>query len=241
MIIGDDNRYYCWDDIEERREAMLHAPKLVNVKDYGSRGQGREEERLVCDIARTSLQSAKNAQVLFRIVNWLGQEKGEPLQIVELGTSLGITTAYLAMADSRNQVETYEGSPALIEMAERNWKKLGIENIRAVAGNIDDTLYIYNNRKTAALKEQRKKTVDFGYIDANHTYEATLRYFEALAERANEKTIIVLDDIHYSEDMERAWNEIGNRPDVTSTMDFYDFGLVFFDTHYLKRHYKLRI
>ena len=231
MIISDDNRYYCWDDIEERREAMLHAPKLVRVKDYGSRGKGREEQRLVSDIARTSLQSAKNAQVLFRIVTWLGHEKGEPLHMVELGTSLGITTAYLAKVDSRNTVETYEGSQALIELAERNWKKLGIENVQVVEGNIDDTLYIYN----------RKKPIDFGYIDANHTYEATLRYFEALAQRKHEKTIIALDDIHYNEEMERAWKEIGERSDVTSTMDFYGFGLVFFDTHYLKRHYRLRI
>ncbi|MBO4665788.1 MAG: class I SAM-dependent methyltransferase [Paludibacteraceae bacterium] len=119
----------------------------------------------------------------------------------------------------------------MIEMAEKNWQKLGVTNVKVVEGNIDDTLYIYN----------RKKPIDFGYIDANHTYEATLRYFEALAQRKHEKTIIALDDIHYNEEMERAWKEIGERSDVTSTMDFYGFGLVFFDTHYLKRHYRLRI
>lgn len=242
MIIRDDNRYYCWSDIEERRYAMLRAPKLVNVRDYGSRGKGGEEKRLVSDIAKTSLQSAKNAQILFRIVHWLGQEKKGPLRIVELGTSLGITTAYLAMADKRNSVVTYEGSHELVEMAELNWKKLGIENVTVVEGNIDDTLYIYNNKtKSTSLKEQGAETVDFAYIDANHTYDATLRYYEALSAQANEKTIIVLDDIHYNKEMAAAWQRLGCDSKVTTTMDFYDFGLIFFDPHYLKKHYKLRI
>ena len=229
-IISDDNRYYCWSAIEESRACMLRAPKPIHVRDYGSRGNGGEERRMVCNIAKTSLQSAKNAQIFFRIVNWLSHEKDAPLKIVELGTNLGITTAYLAMADSRNEVVTFEGSEALLEMAALNWKKLGISNIQVVEGNIDETLYTY-----------AREGVDFVYIDANHRYEATLRYFAYFAQLAHEKTIIVLDDIHYSCEMEAAWKEIGKRADVTTTMDFYDFGLVFFDTHYLKRHYKLRI
>ena len=239
MIIGDDNRYYCWSDIEERRYAMLHAPKVVNVQDFGSRGKGATEQRLVSDIAKTSLQSPKNAQILFRIVQWLGQEKGAPLRIVELGTSLGISTAYLAMADKHNEVVTFEGSRALIDMAQLNWKKLGIENVEVVEGNIDDTLYIYY--KSRKSRVDSRESIDFCYIDANHTYEATMRYFETLAQYAGEKTIIAIDDIHYNREMEKAWKQIGALPNVTTTMDFYDFGLVFFDTHYLKKHYKLRI
>ena len=231
-IISDDNRYYCWEDIEERRAAMLHAPKPIQVLDYGSRGQGGVEERLVCDIARTSPESPKNAQIFFRIVNWLSHEKNEPLEIVELGTNLGLTTAYLAKADSRNHVTTFEGSDALVEMAQLNWRKLGIENIDVVSGNIDDTLYIYSNPQSS---------IDVVFMDANHRYEPTLRYFDELVRHVTEKTVIIIDDIHYSREMERAWNAVGQRADVTTTMDFYDFGLVFFDSHYLKKHYKLRI
>lgn len=230
-IISDDNHYYCWAAIEERRVAMLHAPKLVNVRDYGSRGQGKEEERLVSDIAKTSLESAKNAQIFFRIVNWLGHEKGEPLQIMELGTNLGVTTAYLAMADSRNKVVTFEGSETLVELAELNWRKLGLTNIEAVTGNIDDTLYIYN----------RTQTLDVVYVDANHRLEPTMRYFEEIVKHVGEKSIVIVDDIHHSREMEEAWKRLGCDSKVTTTMDFFDFGLVFFDPHYLKKHYKLRI
>ena len=79
------------------------------------------------------------------------------------------------------------------------------------------------------------------YVDANHTYEATMRYADFLLNRLTEKGILVLDDIHYSEQMERAWSELKADPRVTTSMDLYHVGLLFVDTHYLKRHYRIRI
>ncbi len=230
MIIADDNRYYCWDAIEERRQAMLRAPKRIEVTDYGSKGQGATYSCLVSDVAKTSLESAHNAQIFFRIVNWLTHEAQRPLTIIELGTNLGVTTAYLASASGSNHIKTFEGSRALIEMAQLNWKKLGLNNIEAVEGNIDET-----------LSKQVSETFDVAYIDANHLYEPTCRYVEHLARLAHEKSLIIVDDIHHSKEMENAWLWIQNRRDVRTTMDFFDFGLVFFDTHYLKKHYRLRI
>ncbi len=231
FIVADDNRYYSWREIEQRREAMLRAPKLIDIADFGT---GQSRQTLVSEVAKTSLTPRQDAQILYRIVNWLSHEAGRPLNIVELGTNLGITTAYLAMPDSRNTVTTYEGSHALVEMAQLNWNKLNIKNIRVVEGNIDETL----NRPTT--NDQRPTTIDIAYIDANHTYDATLRYFETLQSRSHEKTIIVLDDIHHSPEMERAWKAIQQNKEVTSTMDFFDFGLVFFDPHYLRKNYRLR-
>ena len=230
-MLGDDgHRYYCWSDIENRREAMLRAPKLVNVQDFGSGGDGKTYPRLVSDIARTSLLPPKYAQFFFRIIAYLSHEAGEPLNIVELGTNLGLTSAYLQLAERKNKVMTFEGARELIQMAQLNWRKLGIDTISVVEGNIDDT-----------LRANLPARLDFGYMDANHRLEPTLRYFETLAERAHEKTIIAIDDIHHSPEMEQAWLAIQQRADVTTTMDFYHFGLVFFDLHYLKRHYRLRL
>lgn len=230
MIISDDNSYYCWSAIEERRQAMLHAPKWIEVTDYGSRGQGATYSCLVSDVAKGSLESPRNAQIFFRIVNWLTHEAGRPLEIIELGTNLGITSAYLAAASATNRLTTYEGSPALVEMAQLNWKKLKLNNIDVVTGNIGDTLYTY-----------ARAHFDVAYIDANHRYEPTCRYVDFLAKRVHEKSMIIIDDIHHSKEMEQAWKWIQARKDVTSTMDFFDFGIVFFDTHYLKRHYRLRL
>ena len=235
MVMYDTHHYYVWRDIEKRREAMLRAPKMIDYVDYGTGGKGNTHtRRLVSDIAKTSLEPKAYGQLLFRLVNWLGHQAREDgqkgLHIIELGTSLGITTAYLASADSSDRVTTFEGCPAVAEMARFNWAKLGLKNIECVVGNIDDTLQTH-------LTEQ----VDVAFIDANHTKEATLRYFNILLQHTGKKSVIIIDDIHYSREMGQAWKEICNHANVTCTMDLQKMGIVFLDPDYLHKHYKLRL
>lgn len=231
MLLYDQNAYYCFAPIERRRQSMLHTDKEIEITDFGSgaKEKGAVYPRRIADIARTGLESPRVGQLLFRWIANLGHEAQRPLEIVELGTSLGITTAYLASADSRNRITTFEGSKAIAQVAQRNWDKLDLHNITLVEGDIDDTLYTYTRER-----------VDVAYIDANHTEEATLRYFAYLVQFASEKSIFILDDIHYSPQMQRAWEQICRHPKVTSTMDLFHIGVVFFDPHYLHKNYKLR-
>ena len=251
MVMSDKNTYYVWDEIEEIRQEMLKDTRELEFVDYGSgklKGENGERRR-VCDIARGSLARRKDAQLLARLVGWLGRplltsslrggigdeasKDRKGLTIVELGTSLGVTTAYLAAMDSRNKVVTYEGCPAVAEVARANWEKLGLSNIACVVGEITvDSLQ---------LAVDKLSGIDVAFIDANHTYEATLTYFNALASRVHEKSVVVVDDIYYNEDMEKAWKAICADERVTTTMDLYRMGLVFFDKHYWRKHYKMRI
>ena len=57
----------------------------------------------------------------------------------------------------------------------------------------------------------------------------------------HEKSVMIVDDIHYNEEMERAWREICEDERVTSTMDLYQMGLVFFDKNYWRKNYKIRL
>ena len=247
FVLRDENAYYCFRDIERRREWLLACEDSLDVVDYGSAGspEGLHVQRRVCDIAKNHLESARVGQVLFRIVNFLHEEEKRPLNILELGTSLGITTAYLASPDSRNKVVTMEGSEAVLRVAQGVWKMLKLENIEWIQGNIDDTLYnIYSVQSSdvrVQSSEAKGERIDLAFVDANHTYEATMRYADFLLNRLTEKGILVLDDIYYSEQMERAWSELKADPRVTTSMDLFHVGLLFVDTHYLKRHYKIRI
>ena len=180
----------------------------------------------------------------------MGQEEHRPLHILELGTSLGITTAYMASVSSQNSVLTFEGSEAVLRVAQGVWRALRLENIQWQLGNIDDTLFnIYSAQRQALSRNvQRPKTdsvpqrpIDLAFIDANHTYEATKRYVDWLMPHMTGKGIIVIDDIHYSSDMERAWQELKADERVTTSMDLYHIGLIFVDPHYLKRHYRIKI
>ena len=265
MVMRDKNGYYAWRKIEECRAKMLADKSEVAFVDYGSgakTGGGNAElddKRKVCDIAKGSLARKKYAQMLARLVNWLGRPLltshseavhgtsvvgsparggigngqlavGDGLTIVELGTSLGVTTAYMAAVDSRNKVVTYEGCPAVAEIAKENWKMLGIKNIECRVGEIDV-------EKLDAELEQ----VDVAFVDANHTYASTRAYINILLKKMHAKSVLVVDDIHHSAEMERAWQEICADERVTSTMDLYQMGLVFFDKNYWKRHYVMKL
>lgn len=240
FILRDRNAYYCFADIERRRVFLKACNDELDVVDFGSQGskEGKRVRRKVSEIAKNHLERPEVGQLLFRLVNWIGEHEKRPLEIVELGTSLGVTTAYLASADSRNTVQTYEGSGEVLQVAQGVWRALRLENIRWIEGDIDQTLL---NRDHSLLLYNAPARVDIAYVDANHTYEATKRYADFLLERLNQKGVLAIDDIHYSEEMERAWQELKLDPRVTSTMDLYHLGLIFVDPHYLKRHYKIRI
>jgi len=237
MLMYDDHRYYVWDAIEKRRQLMLKSTEKVHVADFGT-GKKRKKDRKVACIARTSLAKAKNAQLLFRWINFLGSKQKEGLNIVELGTSLGITTAYLAAASNKNRVLTFEGSHAVAEKARENWEALKLDNITCVEGNIDKTLSdtLYNN----ARETPGSNGIDFAFIDANHTKDATLKYWRMLSLYRHQKSIFVVDDIHHSPEMAAAWKEIRAEDYVSSTMDLFDMGVVFFDPDYLHKNYRLR-
>jgi predicted O-methyltransferase YrrM len=232
LVLRDENSYYCFADIERRREMLLHCDDELDVLDFGSQGatQGKHVIRKVCDIAKRHLESARVGQMLFRVVNFIGEHEKRPLEIVELGTSLGITTAYLATANGKNNIMTFEGSGEVLNVAKSVWKALKIENIKWKEGPIDSTLFDYARAKW-----------DVAYVDANHTFDATIRYVDFLLPKMNEKGVVVIDDIHYSREMERAWRVLKNDKRVTTSMDLFHIGLLFVDRHYLKRHYRIFI
>ena len=241
LIMRDENSYYCFADIEQRRELLLACEDELDVVDFGSQGspEGTHITRRVCDIAKNHLESPKVGQLLFRLVLFMQQHEHRSLQIIELGTSLGITTAYLASADSHNNVVTFEGSESVLRIAQGVWRILHLENISWQQGNIDDTLYnIYIGE---SKNENQKSLIDIAYVDANHTYEATMRYAAHLLPMISTNGMLILDDIHYSEEMERAWNELIVDKRVTTSMDLYHVGILFVNPCFLKRHYKIRI
>ena len=61
-----------------------------------------------------------------------------------------------------------------------------------------------------------------------------------LLEKIDENSIIVFDDIYWSDQMEEAWKEIVNNKRVTLSIDLFKMGIVFFHPSIVKEHYKLR-
>ena len=228
-VINHSGPFAADEAVETRRAELLADPTAITVRDFGagSRVAGAGRTRRLRAIARTAAKPPKLAQLLFRLVNHF-----QPRTIVELGTSLGLTTAYLALANSRARVLTFEGCPATAAVARQTFAAVGAKNVEVVEGNLDDTL--------APALAALPAPVDFAFFDGNHRYEPTLRYFEQLNRHRTARSLFVLDDIHWSAEMEQAWAAIRRHPDVTLTIDLFYVGLVFFRPNQPRQHFALR-
>lgn len=227
-VLNDKRFFYAYDRVERLREAVLQNNARVEVQDYGAGSAAMPSRyRRVKDIARWSIKPPKYARLLFRMVSYY-----RPGTIVELGTSLGITTAYLALANTTGQVYTLEGAPAIAAIARQHFAQLGLSNIHLTEGNFDDTL-------RPVLAKAGKP--DFVFIDGNHRREPTLRYFNWLLPYAQPGSIFVFDDIHWSAEMEDAWNIIRLHPAVTCSIDLFFVGIISFSTDFKeKQHFSIR-
>ncbi len=221
-VLYNKNEYYIFQEIDKLRNELLKDKRKVFIKDFGT---GKDRFSTVGGIVRTSVQSPKYSKLLFRIISHTGARK-----ILELGTSAGLTTAYLASVSSTSECITLEGSSEVLKIAGENFKKLNIKNIITIEGDINDTL-------PEALA--KLSAIDFIFVDANHSSGAVLSYLDQCLPYLSANAVIVFDDIHWSDDMEQAWKVIKDHPKVTSTIDLFQMGIVFFNPVLNKKHYKV--
>lgn len=227
-VLNDQRYFYSYHRIEALRQEMLTSAAMIEVEDFGAGSSVlKDKQRKIKDIARLSLKSSKYAKLLFRIANYYRAEN-----ILELGTSLGITTAYLASANKTAKVYTLEGAAAVAEIAKNNFRKLGLNNIIQTTGNFDNTL--------AGVLEQMK-SVDLVFVDGNHRKEPTLRYAAQLTPYLHKGSIVIFDDIHWSREMEEAWDTLRMDAPVTCSIDLFFIGILFCNPDFkIKQHFVIR-
>jgi predicted O-methyltransferase YrrM len=227
-VLHDRRKFYAFSEIEKRRGELLRDHRLVRVTDMGAGSAlQRVTERRVWDLARYTAKAPKYGRLLFRLAHYL-----QPSTILELGTSLGISTSYLASGRSEARMVTLEGCPEISALAAETFRRLGLNQVRMIQGNFDDTL-------APALLELPH--LDMAFIDGNHRREPTLRYFAQCLTRTHEESVLIFDDIHWTAEMQEAWEEIKAHPSVTLSVDLFFMGLVFFRrTIREKQHFILR-
>jgi len=177
-------------------------------------------------IARNYAKPAKDAKLLFRLVNHF-----KPNTILELGTSLGITTLYLAAPLSSSRVITLEGCENTAAVARKNFERTATKNIQQVIGEFSKSLPM-------ALAETDQ--LDFVYFDGNHRKQPTLDYFNVCLQHKHPGSVFVFDDIHWSREMTEAWKEIKRHPSITMSVDLYSMGIIFFREASQVQHFKLK-
>lgn len=227
-VLNDKTVFPEYEKVESLRNRLLNDHTVLEVEDFGAGSVvDKKTKRSISSIAKNATKPKKFGQLLFRMIKHY-----RPSTILELGTSLGITTSYLSLAKPEARLITMEGSKEIAEVAKGNFRNLEIRNIEITEGNFDNTL----SSVVSGLS-----TIDFSFIDGNHRQEPTERYFKELLAKTNNDSIFVFDDIHWSSEMEAAWKTIKNNATVSCSIDLFFIGIVFFRKEFKERqHFIIR-
>lgn len=215
--------YYAFNALLKEKNTLLRERREIEIEDYGSKGY-RRIKRGVCEVAFHSVKSTKQQEMIFRLVNFM-----QPETILELGTSLGLTSAYMSLARPKAQIVTIEACHACAKEAVELWKRLNLTNITLV----EDT---FENKLKSVL--DRMKKVDFVFIDGNHTGEALNRYFNLIISYCTKNCMMIVDDICWSKDMNESWKQIKQHPSVRVTFDLFHMGIMLLNSDVTPGNYK---
>ena len=212
-VLNDRTDFADYSRIEALRRQLKQDGTLLEIQDLGAGSSIRAaRHRTVADLAGHAAKSKKWGQLLFRVARYY-----RPGTILELGTSLGLSAAYLAAGNPVAKVWSIEGAPAVAAVASRNMRSLGLDNLTLVTGDFD--------RMLPSVLEKAGR-IDLAFIDGNHRRKPTLDYFHTLMGQAVAPSILIFDDIHWSGEMESAWESIRQDPRVYMTIDLFFIGLV---------------
>jgi predicted O-methyltransferase YrrM len=214
--------------LEEYRNSLVQNRKSINVSDFGAGSKVfKSNSREIAKIATTAGISSKRAELLFRITHYF-----QPESILEFGTSLGMATSALSLGNPTAKISTLEGCPETAKIAQNQFRQFGLSNVNLVTTEFRN--YLENNQLSII-------NFQLIYFDGNHSKKATLDYFELLLPTITNETVWIFDDIHWSYDMEQAWEMIKKHPKVTVTIDTFQWGLVFFRYEQEKQHFIIRV
>lgn len=213
--------------IHTTRQRLRNDNRIIEVEDFGAGSKTKNgSKRKVLSIAKSAAVNRKFGKLIARLVEFYKVENA-----IELGTSLGIGTSYIATQPSTKKIVTIEGSPEIAKIANENFEALKLKNIQVLIGKFDDQL-------KNSVGEFSK--IDLIYIDGNHQYQPTIDYFNFYIEHAHDNTFLIFDDIYWSAGMKKAWEEICASPKINVSIDLFRMGIVCKKSTQAKQHFVLK-
>lgn len=228
-VLKDSSGYPAFTEAENIRKELLKDKRTIHRLDFGAAQKDHSPltaDVTIADLARRSLVSSSKGEFLFKLARFC-----KPENILEFGTSLGLSSVYLSSAVPEAKIITMEGCPETASIAASVFAKAGLKNIHTVKGRFEEIL--------AGVLE-RMPQIDFVFFDGNHRQQPTLDYFEAVLPHLHPHSVAVFDDIHWSAGMETAWKNIIAKPEVKVSIDLFHLGVLFFREELSKEDFVLR-
>ena len=228
----DKTKFSEYTVLKQYRNSLLANKNTIEVTDFGAGSRVfKSNTRQIAKIAQTAGISPKRAELLFRIVNYF-----QPESILEIGTSLGLATSALSLGNTSSKLITLEGCPNTMAVAEKMFQ---VSSFKLPSNKVN----FITTEFSSYLKNSQLQSSNFQliYFDGNHSQKATLDYFELLLPTISNDSVWIFDDIHWSEEMENAWEIIKKHPKVKVTIDTFQWGIVFFRAEQEKEHFVIRV
>lgn len=214
--------------LKNYRNLLLENKNQIEVTDFGAGSKVfKSNTREISKIAKTAGISLKRAKLLFRVVNYF-----QPDAILEIGTSLGLATSALALGNPNASITTLEGCGETANQCQLQLQKFNINTVKSIVTEFSTYFKTINHKPEA---------INLIYFDGNHSKKATLDYFERLLPTVTNDCVWIFDDIHWSTEMEEAWENIKKHPKVKITIDTFQWGFVFFRKEQEKEHFIIRV
>lgn len=215
-----------YEKLRQYRGKLLKNKSNIAVTDLGAGSKiTKNKTRVISNIAKHVSSTKHRTALLYRLVNYFKNES-----ILELGTSLGISTQAMSLGNPNAKITTIEGCPNISKLSKESFYQQGLENIEVLTGDFAEI-----------IKNLEHNTYDLIFFDGNHQKEATLNYFETLLPTINNDSVLIFDDIYWSKGMTEAWEIIKQHPKVTVSIDTFYWGLVFFRKEQVKEHFTVRV
>jgi predicted O-methyltransferase YrrM len=207
------------------RKQLLQNRDRIDVGHYGAGSKtNTDSQRSISDLVKNVGITPGKARLLYKLINYR-----QPQTILELGTSLGLSSACIALAAPQAKIVTVDGSTEVIKLAKEHWHQLHLKNIEAVQQNFNQFIQV-----------DTMERYDCILFDGDHSRDATLQYFHQLLPTCHSESMWILDDIHWSKGMSEAWSEIKRHSAVSVTIDFFYYGVVFFKHELSKENFVIR-
>lgn len=226
-VLMSEKNFYAFEEIEGIRSTLKNNNLKINITDFGAGSRiNKSNTRKISDIVKNSAKAPHLGRMMFRLINHF-----KPHNMLELGTSIGISACYQFAPNKSANFITMEGCPETAKISKTVFSAFKANAIKIVIGDF---------KKTLPETVDNLESINYAFFDGNHQKQPTLDYFNTCVKKANKDSIFIFDDIHWSTPMEEAWEEIKNHPDVTVTIDLFWIGLVFFKTDQAKKNFILR-
>jgi predicted O-methyltransferase YrrM len=244
----DKTNYSEYSVLKNYRKSLLQNKNTIEVTDFGAGSRVfKSNTRAINQIAKNAGISSKRAQLLFRLVRYFQPDSSDSEQakqsILEIGTSLGLATSALALGNPKAKITTLEGCPTTMAIAKNQLQFQSLNNIKFE--NTEFSSYLKNCQLSIITRGRKPELSEANYqliyFDGNHSKQATLEYFELLLPTISNDSVWIFDDIHWSHDMEEAWEIIQKHPKVKVTIDTFQWGIVFFRSEQVKEHFTIRV